>query len=1269
MSGAGGLFGGNPKMARFRSMMLRVSREDTILYASQSLLGYLGVERDAILGQPVKGLSGRAGGELGWRLARVRDFVQPNMLVTDADGRVFEIKTTSERGVLDVVLDEVTEAAGIAEILSPVCGTPFEELDEEELRTVRTPDLRFLTVSRTRLHTTGRLAGALPPMDQRILTNAFLDEVSEALLERGCTITPGLNSSVAGLAGAPRYHADHAMRMLTAAFDQMDRVARLREAFFLEGKEMPPASCGIASGDAVAGTFGGHRTMQYTAEGQCVETAEALSRIAGPGEILISRATLENLLNNLPPDWEGSRVLREQEPELGAYAEHAGLIRPIDGEDSRAVWLAGPGLSGGGEEAVFVFEGLFELFGSAGAEPVMVMRASRGGQAANLPGASEQVLSSGFLHRMGKYRLAEVIGTGGMGRVWKAQDVYGNTVAIKTLKLPEDASKEAVRRFRREAEIMAGLPHRNICRIYEMSEHEGTHFIVMEFVDGLSLADVLHAGAESGTKKSSDLPSLIAAARSAKSSSRHAGGGAEGGTDEESPEGRRATMVLPVDQALGIMEKVCEAVDFAHSHGVLHRDLKPGNILLRGDGEPLVADFGLAKQSGQDDGASLSASGNVLGTVENMAPEQAQSSKTVDARADVYALGTILYQMATGRRHFQTTGNILSDIQTLQTHTPEKPRSLNPHIDQDLEIIIMKCLQADPEHRYRGVRALLSDIRRYRNGEAISARPMTALDLAQRLIRRNRAASAVAFASLAIIIALTGFSLWFLSRQLATARAAEAKALESEKLAEAERDKALESEKLALANQRLAEEKQKEALASKARAEEQAEVARRAHAEKNEAELAALEERRKREQYAALTGEERRRREVAEASARDARMELDQKNQIAARATPDEAAAAEDSERQKALDLARQEIASASASLESDLGRGWLASNAKTPKKALDRLGELIERVSNALVVDPSSAAGWRLKGRLHMAAMEFPRAADSFARAGSLANAEDPSGASGLDERLEILAKRSRVVFGEERNDTASALMRLPDAQDRNAGLILQFFSDRPEMRKSLVPPMGRNQTAPELALDLMLKNNWTAPPQISGGPSPKPFSVSISEGGANLNPLNNQPVKHVVLKGAGADSFDAVMKMPLESLEVLEAEVPAIPPGARCLSTLITAIFKGSTLASPASLANLRNVQVLDLSETGALDLSPLARCLKIRRLDLGGVKPDSLAPIARLPLLIELTVSPETAGDPGARAVLEKMPRLLYLRTPGDPEKQTVAEFRKKYPPEGI
>jgi serine/threonine protein kinase len=862
-----------------------------------------------------------------------------------------------------------------------------------------------------------------------------------------------------------------------------------------------------------------------------------------------------------------------------------------------------------------------------------------------------------------------------MGRVWKAQDVYGNTVAIKTLKLPDDASTDAVKRFRREAEIMAGLPHRNICRIFEMSEHEGTHYIVMEFVDGLSLAEILHADSKSASRHSSDLPSLIAAARSAKGSSKNATEDSEGGEENSDSAAARTTLALPVEQALGIMEKVCEAVEFAHAHGVLHRDLKPGNILLRGDGEPLVADFGLAKQNGENAGASLSASGNVLGTVENMAPEQAQSSKTVDARADVYSLGTILYQMLTGHRHFQTSGNILSDIQTLQTHSAKSPRSLNPRIDQDLEVIILKCLRTDPEQRYRGVQALLADIRRYQNGEPISARPVTAVDLARRLMRRNKVATTVALASLAIIVTLTAASFWVLSNQLREARTARAQAEQARIEAEAMREKSEKSQRLAEEKQLLAEKKEQEALAEKARAEQQAEAARKAHQEKNAAELAALEERQMREKSSVQMEEERRKRVEADASLRDLKSEIERQSaerELLAQApepSPEELA------RRAAIQAAEQEFTRLESVLSNDFSRSWLAANAKTPDRVLDRIGEAIQNASQALLGDTASFRGWMLKGRLHMAAMEFPTAVDAFAQAKILAPAAAaapiipgtmaPATSYELAERLENLARRSRAEFGLTVNPTAAALKRFPDTMDKNAGEIAGFFADRPGMKKNLVPPMNRNPTAPELALALMLKNNWSAPPVVTGGPMPKPMSITLGESGTNLSALDSQPVKNATLNCAGAAAFDSVMELKLESLEVRDAEIGLIAQKAPAAATLRSAAFPNTKLTAPASLSNLRIVEALDLSNTGVTDLTPLARSLKLRRLNLGGLEPESLAPLRSLPLLIDLTISPETARDSSARKEIDRLSRLAYVRTPEDPPRQTVAEFREKYP----
>ena len=266
----------------------------------------------------------------------------------------------------------------------------------------------------------------------------------------------------------------------------------------------------------------------------------------------------------------------------------------------------------------------------------------------------------------GKYKLIEVIGTGGMGTVWRGVDRFGNALAIKILHSSQTVTEAQLKRFRREAEIMARLPHRNICRVYELNEFDGIQYIAMEFVDGLPLSDLLYEPVSTeppdGTEGEIDLRALIRSLRSLRSEQDQTADGSE------PPPRPKNTHILPIEQTLSLILKVCDAVQFAHEHGVLHRDLKPGNILLREDGEPLVADFGLAKLKSSEGSRSLSLTGHVVGTLENMAPEQAESSKDVDERADVYSIGTILYQMLSGRRHFEATGNIVNDGQALKTH-------------------------------------------------------------------------------------------------------------------------------------------------------------------------------------------------------------------------------------------------------------------------------------------------------------------------------------------------------------------------------------------------------------------------------------------------------------------------------------------------------------------------------------------------------------------------------------------------------------------------
>jgi serine/threonine protein kinase len=477
-----------------------------------------------------------------------------------------------------------------------------------------------------------------------------------------------------------------------------------------------------------------------------------------------------------------------------------------------------------------------------------------------MPLREEKVPAVGFIIRMGKYRLDEVIASGGMGRVWRAQDIYGNTVAIKTLNKDQALSADSVKRFRREAEIMSRLHHRNICHIFEISEHEGLNYIVMEFIDGPTLSDILYSTLLPGSEKCSSIVDKVAYLREARLAPTEA----QPEDDVESPleeKLKHPTAILPLDEVLNFFEKVCEAVQFGHQHGVLHRDIKPGNILVRNDGEPIVSDFGLAKFSTTNNAASFSMSGAVVGTIENMAPEQAESSKTVDARADIYSLGTVLYQMLTGTRHFTTTGNFLADLQALQHHEAPRPRTINSGIEPDLELIILKCLRNDPNERYPRVSALLTDLHRYRRGESISARPLTFWYVMRKIIRRNKLASVVAAVSLFFISVTTLAAVLTLSRELNYEKTARQEADKLRKVAEENRN---------LANQKQAEalEKENYAIELAKKASEQTALAQQLLDEKQKMEeMAALTLKRK-EDFAAKKLEENEKRAQAQEAAR-----------------------------------------------------------------------------------------------------------------------------------------------------------------------------------------------------------------------------------------------------------------------------------------------------------------------------------------------------------------------------------------------------------------
>jgi len=304
--------------------------------------------------------------------------------------------------------------------------------------------------------------------------------------------------------------------------------------------------------------------------------------------------------------------------------------------------------------------------------------------------------------RLGDYEILDEIGRGGMGVIYLARQRHPNrTVAVKRVLDYHADSRETLRRFRREADAAASLDHPNVLPIYEVSESEdGLPFFSMKFATGGSLQ---HA-ASSLRNKPRNSVELIA--------------------------------------------KVARAVEYAHGRGILHRDLKPGNILLDDRGEPLVSDFGLAKWL--DANTDLTKSLTTFGTAGYIAPEQAEGpSAHLTSSADVYSLGAILFELLAGRLPF-LGDNPLSVIRQASEKSAPKLRSLGHSLDRDLETICARCLERDPKARYQSAGDLAADLERWLDGRPIVARPVSAPARMWRWSRRNPKLLATGVAGLLI---------------------------------------------------------------------------------------------------------------------------------------------------------------------------------------------------------------------------------------------------------------------------------------------------------------------------------------------------------------------------------------------------------------------------------------------------------------------------------------------------------------------------------------
>jgi WD40 repeat protein len=378
--------------------------------------------------------------------------------------------------------------------------------------------------------------------------------------------------------------------------------------------------------------------------------------------------------------------------------------------------------------------------------------------------------------RLGRFELIEPVGVGAFGTVYKARDPsLDRIVAIKVPCTGNLSAAEDRDRFLREARSVAQLRHPGIVPVHEVGQHEDVPFLVSDFVRGVTLSDLLTA--------------------------------------------RRPSF----REAASLVAEVADALQYAHEQGVIHRDVKPSNILLDDAGRPHLMDFGLAKRDAGE--TTMTLDGQVLGTPAYMSPEQARGEgHRVDGRSDVYSLGVILYELLTGELPFRGNSRML--LHQVLHDEPKPPRRLNDRIPRDLETICLKAMAKAPERRYATAMALAQDLRHQLEGEPIAARPVGRPERLWRWCQRNKVVAGLIAAVFLLLTAVAGVASVGYLREAAQRAAAEwhraaAEAAGAQARGEADRALAAEARAQAGADRALAAEARAQAEADRARTAEQ----------------------------------------------------------------------------------------------------------------------------------------------------------------------------------------------------------------------------------------------------------------------------------------------------------------------------------------------------------------------------------------------------------------------------------------------------------------
>lgn len=398
--------------------------------------------------------------------------------------------------------------------------------------------------------------------------------------------------------------------------------------------------------------------------------------------------------------------------------------------------------------------------------PTMIAMANWGNAPAGIESKETPTNHSTLIGELGDFRILHELGHGGMGTVFEAEQIsMGRRVALKVLPFAALAQPTALQRFRNEVRAVAALDHPNIVSVYSVGEERGIHYYAMQLINGPSLADLIRQLREdrkldliesevyeaNGKPIQRDTPSA--------STWRNERAWKTTAIDSQRPSERFLSVAR-----LGI--QAAEALQHAHDQGVLHRDIKPSNLMLDANGKLYVTDFGLARIEAD---AGMTMTGDIVGTLRYMPPEQALGKRVlIDQRADIYSLGATLYELLTLSPPFEKSdrGKLLRQI---AFDEPTPPRKLDRSIPADLETIVLKAMDKDPESRYESAQHLADDLKAMVEHRPIQAKPPSLLDLAAKWSRRHVAAVwmiVVMFLAVSIVLSISQLLIGRVNREL-----------------------------------------------------------------------------------------------------------------------------------------------------------------------------------------------------------------------------------------------------------------------------------------------------------------------------------------------------------------------------------------------------------------------------------------------------------------------------------------------------------------------